>query len=207
MIKTPNQLQVSLTRAQQFRDALTAADRAQQAGAADALHPDEIASMRAVLEDIEDEIRVYERLAAGDRSAVQWSSLADLPKAIIQHRIVRGWSQSEFARQLNVPVQQVQRWEVRDNETVAFATLTQMCELLGIEVEPKKHVVTTTMNEAGALLFRRTNIVRIIDPDTVLRGALLKAPDHDLDVGGPLRPLSRLASSNPLAQVRVFYNA
>lgn len=96
-----------------------------------------LAGQRRVIARLRAEIDEYEALKAGDTSIIHARSLSELPRALIQTRIVRKLTQKALAEKLGVKEQQIQRWEQRDYENVGFECLLNVAEALEFDA----HVV------------------------------------------------------------------
>ena len=137
MIK--NERQYKITRAQVVRFSNALESLRQRPDADSALHPliakaqeDAISSQ---LSDLEDELRKYESLKAGE---FQWDSLgmvAELPSILIKARIARGLSQKELAERIGLKEQQIQRYEATDYSTANLARIKDLVNAFGVEID------------------------------------------------------------------------
>lgn len=126
MIKSQRQLKVSKDQLSGFEVAYT-----QGLESLPATHI-RLRAMESVSVTLRRQIREFEALLAGDESAVIVNGLHDLPKALIQLRILRGLTQKALAEKLGVKAQQVQRWEHEDYENISFSRLEEIAEVLGL---------------------------------------------------------------------------
>ncbi|TXH38755.1 MAG: XRE family transcriptional regulator [Rhodospirillaceae bacterium] len=135
MIKTPKQLKIARDHVAKFEQTIAAAEAAGPTNdMSQRLHQAYIDGLKSTVESLSREIREFEHLASGDISCIRLKEWSDLPKALIQHRIAKGMSQADMARELNVKPQQVQRWEAMDNQTASFQVLCEMARILDLQM-------------------------------------------------------------------------
>ncbi len=136
MIKNGRQYAVTRAQVDKFVRALEAVRaRAPGKGGADpALLKAEEAALRSQLADLRAELKEYETLRAGNRSLLKIATLEELPRALIQARIVAGLSQKELAERLGLKEQQIQRYEATDYASASLARLIQVSRALGLRV-------------------------------------------------------------------------
>jgi HTH-type transcriptional regulator/antitoxin HigA len=84
--------------------------------------------------EIELDIAEYDLLKSGQILLTEMSSLAELPRALIQARIARGLSQTDLAERLNMKPQQVQRYESSDYMSASLARLIEIAEVLDVKI-------------------------------------------------------------------------
>ena len=126
MIKSHRQLKVSKDRLSGFEAAY-----AQGLKSLPSTHI-RLRAIESVCVTLRRQIREFEALLAGDESSVIVNGLHDLPKALIQLRILRGLTQKALAENLGVKAQQIQRWEHEDYENISFSRLEEIAEVLGL---------------------------------------------------------------------------
>ena len=85
------------------------------------------------IESMRAEVEAYERLRAG-HVPVRVTSLAGLPAALVEARIVRGWTQRELAERLGVAEQAVQRHEATQYRGMAIERVIRVADVLGFEI-------------------------------------------------------------------------
>jgi HTH-type transcriptional regulator/antitoxin HigA len=91
------------------------------------------AALASNLQQMADEVREYEDLKAG-RTRIESTSLAELPKVLIQARIAQGWTQKQLADTLEITEQTIQRYEANEYQGVALARLTRIADTLSVRV-------------------------------------------------------------------------
>ena len=74
----------------------------------------------------------YESLKGGRAVSLQLDSLRELPGALIKARIARGWTQEQLARQLDMPKQQIQRYEATEYASASLRRLLEIAKALDI---------------------------------------------------------------------------
>lgn len=134
MIRTERQYRVGAARKSDLTDALdnlgpTLGER----GAADWKQQALRSSLLAQLIDLDAELVEYEQLRAGNIAQVaEISSLDELPRKLIQARIVAGITQRELATRLGVREQQIQRYEAEEYAGVGLSRVRDVMAALGV---------------------------------------------------------------------------
>ncbi|HEX9669964.1 MAG TPA: helix-turn-helix domain-containing protein [Thermoanaerobaculia bacterium] len=135
MIKNERQYRITKAHAEKFRDAIR---RLESAPLADRPHPKiyqaELDAMRSQVSELEEQLRDYDSLRAGERLTLELNSFEDLPRALIQARIASGMSQEDLAERLNLKPQQIQRYEATDYRSASLTRLAEVIRALGISV-------------------------------------------------------------------------
>ncbi|MGZ8306420.1 MAG: helix-turn-helix domain-containing protein [Allosphingosinicella sp.] len=130
-----NEKQYKSTRLQiaRFRDLLAALD-----GAPSALSPVLVQAQRdaltSQLDELSEEVELYDRLRAGQVTQFSADSLAELPDILIQARIARGLSQRELGDYLGLKEQQVQRYEAERYRSASLDRLVKVSDALGVQI-------------------------------------------------------------------------
>jgi ribosome-binding protein aMBF1 (putative translation factor) len=91
--------------------------------------------LESQLEEMREEVEEYERLKAGEIENLTIESYSQLPSALIQARIIRGWTQEQLAERLGVKAQQVQRDEANLYAGASFSKLLAIQKALNLEVK------------------------------------------------------------------------
>lgn len=123
MIRNERELRIARSSADNFRDALAKVDRTNEL---------ETAAIESQLADLRREIDEYEQVQSGVRRPLTPTSLHDLPQALIQARIARGWTQKDLGKALGVAPQQIQRYEATDYQSVSLSRLQRVADELGV---------------------------------------------------------------------------
>ena len=63
------------------------------------------------------------------------NSIVDIAVALIQARIARHWTQKQLAEKLDLPEQQIQRYESSRYKGVALERLQEIADALGVRVQ------------------------------------------------------------------------
>ena len=87
-------------------------------------------AMRSQLDSLHSELREYEEMKSGDAPPPDLGYIAEVPQDLIRARIASGLSQKELAERLGMPEQQIQRYEAVDYESVSFARIVEIAEVL-----------------------------------------------------------------------------
>lgn len=130
-----NERQYAITKAQiaRFVEALAQSDAQRPK-----LHPRAAKAMRdgieSQLHDLQDELADYEKLRAGKVTSIVAESILDLAQALIKARIVRNWTHKELAERLELPEQQIQRYEATLYKGVSVERLQAVADALKVRV-------------------------------------------------------------------------
>ncbi len=133
MIK--NERQYRITRSQADRFATTIENLEQHPGAVEGVHP-RIAqaqrdALKSQLEDLQQELREYESLRAGEFDLDELSVVGELATFLIKARIARGLSQKDLAERMGLKHQQIQRYEATDYASASLARIKEVASALG----------------------------------------------------------------------------
>jgi transcriptional regulator with XRE-family HTH domain len=136
MITNERQYRITQAEAKRFEQALEQAAHEQTPADVDPrLHEAMIDGLRHQLDDLHDELRQYDDLREGKITKRVFTSLLDLPDALIEGRIVRRLTQKELAKRLGLPEQQVQRYEGTRYAGVSLERLQQVADAVGITLK------------------------------------------------------------------------
>jgi HTH-type transcriptional regulator/antitoxin HigA len=83
---------------------------------------------------MEADLTEYQLLKSGKLSLTKNSSLAELPKVLIQARIAQGLSQTDLAERMKLKPQQIQRYEATNYMGASLARLIELAEVLGVKI-------------------------------------------------------------------------
>ena len=102
--------------------------------------------MRSQLTDLKDEVRAYDDLRAGRVKKRVLHSLSDLADALIEARIAAQLTQGQLADRLDIPEQQVQRYEQTRYRTANLERLQAIADALqlGVRESVEYHVPSAT---------------------------------------------------------------
>ena len=123
-----------------------------------------------------------EALRDGRRGVIELTSLDELPRALIEGRIAAGFTQSDLAKRLGVPEQQVQRYEATDYASTSFSRLVEVANAVGIKIREDVFLPATEVSERA--LMRRLGDAGV-DRDFVRR-VLLSDRDDEEDEAAPV---------------------
>lgn len=135
MIKNERQYRITKNQAERFSQTL--ASLRQRSGETEGVHP-VIAkarenAVRSQLADLEEQLREYESLKAGNFEIKDLNVVADLPATLIKARISQGLSQKDLAERLSLKEQQIQRYEATDYASASLRRIKQVVSALGVE--------------------------------------------------------------------------
>ena len=95
-------------------------------------------------QDIEKEILAYEKLKKDTVGKLKERLFSDLPSLLTEYKIKSGLTQKEFAAQLGIKEQQLQRYEADNFRSVTFKNLLRFLDAVGLEVTIKETPMTRT---------------------------------------------------------------
>src|SRR6266849_1862556 len=107
MIKNERQYRITQARAEEFRQGIAQSER---------------------------ERREYDELKSGRRKVLTYGSFDELPKALVQARIARGWTQKDLADRLGLDEQKIQDYEATDYQRASLARIRKIVHALKIEI-------------------------------------------------------------------------
>jgi transcriptional regulator with XRE-family HTH domain len=172
VIKTERQYTTTRAQMERLAAALRGAESGERTVAAN-VDPQFFELERRGLEsqivDLRAELDAYDALRAAGAAVIPVESLGDLPRALIQARIAKGWTQADLAKRLVMAEQQVQRYEATDYGSASFARLQEIARALEVEVPS-----AVLSNDAGVTqghFFRRLRELEF-DSEVVLRKVL-----------------------------------
>jgi len=135
MITTHKRYRIAQQEAAQLRERIAAAEQTPAAASIDAgTHDSEMALWRRDLEVLEGELQAYEQLAASNGQTTIEGSFDELGSLMVQARIARGWSQSEFGKRLSMPRTQINVYEQRRFDRASLSRLQHILHTLGASV-------------------------------------------------------------------------
>ncbi len=129
MIKSDAQRERTVVQIEGFRKALAQAEKQTSGKRAAAVR----ASYECMIRQLEDEIREYDQLKAGEFKLPRVDRLDQIAPSIVKLRIAKGVSQTELARRLGVSKQVISRYEESDYQTVAITRLQEILDAIGVK--------------------------------------------------------------------------
>ena len=136
MIRNEKEYQEAVERIRQEKERLA---KQQAELKAMGLGPDEVKRaldpMRSFHEQLEEEVRSYERLRRGEFDEVL--NLRGLGQLLVSLRIARGLTQRQLAEQLDVHETQVSRDERNEYHSITLERAARILEALGVEVRSR----------------------------------------------------------------------
>ena len=100
-----------------------------------------IKSINSLIEEIQNDIQVYEGLVKGNFNILQAKSINELPNVLIAARLAQKISQKELGELIGVKEQQIQRYEATDYETASFARIIEISIALNLNLKFEKNIV------------------------------------------------------------------
>ena len=90
-------------------------------------------SYEGMIRQLEDELREYDGLKAGEFALPNVERLDQIAPFITKMRIAKGVSQTELAKRLGVSKQVVSRYEETEYQTVAISRLQEILDAIGVK--------------------------------------------------------------------------
>jgi hypothetical protein len=136
VITNERQYRITKSEARKFEQAIAAARRrGPSSDVAPRIHQAMIESLESELAVLREQLDRYEALKAGKVKSRKARSLRELPIVLIEGRIVAGLTQRELAKRLDLPEQQIQRYEATLYAGVSLQRLQAVADTLGLEIE------------------------------------------------------------------------
>jgi len=132
MIKNERQYKITKSQIAKFEAALD--ERVSRDGGDVRLRKLEEDALRSQLDELREEVEQFEQLRSGGRKPIHIESFDELPRALVEARIVAGLSQKELAERLGLKEQQIQRYEATEYSSASLTRLKQVIEALGATV-------------------------------------------------------------------------
>jgi DNA-binding Xre family transcriptional regulator len=95
-------------------------------------------------EEIEQDILLYETLKNDEEGILKERLFSELPTLLIEYKIKSGLTQKEFAEELGIKEQQLQRYEADNFKSVTFKNLLRFLDAIGLEIMIKETRMTRT---------------------------------------------------------------
>jgi ribosome-binding protein aMBF1 (putative translation factor) len=129
MIKSDAQRERTVAQIEGFRQALGKVEQEKPGKRSAAIR----GSYEGMIRQLEDDLREYDRLVAGELTLPNVERLDRIAPFIPRIRIAKGISQTELARRLGVSKQVISRYEENGYQTVAMARLQEILDAIGIK--------------------------------------------------------------------------
>ncbi len=135
MISNERQYRITRAQAAKFSQAVRAIR--ENGGGSKGTHPliakAQEDALSSQLADLQEELREYEALKAGEFRLESLAAVDELPTVLIKARISQGLSQKDLAERVGVKEQQIQRYEATE---YASASLSRIREVAGALYTP-----------------------------------------------------------------------
>jgi HTH-type transcriptional regulator/antitoxin HigA len=117
-------------------------------------------SIRAQIEQFQEELAEYEGLKSGKVKVTLPSldAIRELPALLIKRRIANGWTQKQLAEKLDMHWQQVQQYEQTDYSGASLSTIQRVAEALTEKApETRRRKSAATGARTAAKLAKRSS--------------------------------------------------
>jgi hypothetical protein len=136
VITNERQYRITKSEARKFEQTIEAARGREPSRDVDPrIHQAMVESLESELAVLQEQLERYEALKAGKVKSRRARSLRELPIVLIEGRIAAGLTQRELAKRLDVPEQQIQRYEATLYSGVSLQRLQEVADTLGLEIE------------------------------------------------------------------------
>ena len=135
MITNQRQYKISLAQAKKFAQAIKAAETSAAPVDIDPrIHQALIDGLRSQFDELAADLRAYESLRSGKVRRRTITSLLELPTVLIEGRIAKQMTQKRLAQKLDLPEQQIQRYEATRYAGVSLERLQQISNAIGLQL-------------------------------------------------------------------------
>ncbi len=152
MIATMAQYHVTEDRIERFQAALAAL----RTDGASPLRDFQERAIRERISALKEELDAYDRLSSGKVESIVVERIADLPRALVEARIVAGLDQRGLARASGQSAVNIERWERNGYSKVALDTMKAIARVLPVELcedavgaRPRRALVARSLARAG----------------------------------------------------------
>ena len=138
MITNERQYRIAKSEAKKFGEAIAAArERGPGPDVHLRIHDAMIESLESELAVLREQLKQYDALKSGKVKSRKVHSLRELPVLLIEGRIAARLTQRELAKRLDLPEQQIQRYEATLYAGVSLERLQEVADTLGLEIEER----------------------------------------------------------------------
>ncbi len=90
---------------------------------------------QSVIQEIENEISLYEDLKTKGTAAIKLNSIADVLSLPVMYRVAKGLSQEQFARLVDVGLRQIARYESEGYENINGENFKKILAKINLKIE------------------------------------------------------------------------
>ena len=137
MIKTEQQKNKTIKSIKRFQNELDAVLSNDQIN--DTIKEMQKTSYLSMITELQAEVDEYNKLVSGEYEFPETIPINDLPKYIAKFRISKGLSQTELAKRLKIDKQQINRYEEHDYQSVSWARILEIIQVLEISPSINLH--------------------------------------------------------------------
>jgi hypothetical protein len=96
---------------------------------------------QSLIQEVENEIALYENLKTNGVSAIKLNSIADVLNLPVMYRVAKGMSQEQFARLVNVGLRQIARYESEGYENINGENFKKILSKINLKVAVEEKAV------------------------------------------------------------------
>jgi HTH-type transcriptional regulator / antitoxin HipB len=98
-------------------------------------------SMNSLINELENEMQIYEGLVKGEFNILQAKSINELPNVLIAARLAQNMSHKELGELVGLKEQQIQRYEATDYETASLPRIIEISMALNLSMKFEKNII------------------------------------------------------------------
>lgn len=106
------------------------------------------AALKSQIDELEEDVALYDKLRSGQISVLSAETLNDLPDLLIQARIARGMSQKDLGAFLGLKEQQIQRYEAERYRSASLDRLIEVADALSVRISERAELVGNSRLES-----------------------------------------------------------
>lgn len=95
---------------------------------------------QTLIQEIENEISLYENLKTKGVAAIKLNSIADVLNLPVMYRVAKGMSQEQFARLVDVGLRQIARYESEGYENINGENFKKILSKINLKMEVEEKV-------------------------------------------------------------------
>ncbi len=106
-----------------------------------------INSMNSLIEELQNDIHVYEGLVNGSFHLLQAKCLEEVPNVLIAARLAQKMTHKHLGELVGLKEQQIQRYEATDYETASWPRIVEIAMALNVHFKFEKNMIMNASND------------------------------------------------------------